>query len=140
MGLKAIIRYPRIDVKRSEQEIHRVMTDAFLEAVKTWVITTTDGVPVLTGASKASFLKLAHEAGVSVSVTPVKGNRIAYGVETSLGQIIIRPGESYTFVWASDLPYIHIVEANNQFIAAANATLDGFSAVLPAPVIKQGRI
>src|SRR5688572_12974693 len=109
MPLRANINYPRIDLKRSGDAIHQKMIEKVTEACKTWVISTTDVVPVLTGASKASFLKLAFHAQVVLSINPVVASRIPLGIDTSVGELIIERGKVYGFHWESDLEYIHVV-------------------------------
>ena len=137
MPLRAEIRYPRIDIDRSVDEIHRVMSELVVEACKTWVISTTDFVPVLTGASKASFLKLAFHARTTLSITPRIKSRIPLGIETSEGEIFAEKGISYGWRWSSGLDYIQIVDRHNAFLAAGERSLQHVSPVLPQPVIKR---
>jgi hypothetical protein len=141
MGLRAIVKYPQIDIPRTEREIHRVMTDGIVDAAKTWVINTTDHVPVLSGAAKTTFLKLAAQAGASLAITPRKPDpeKVAMALGGSTGEIIVDYGRTYAFVWSSDLPYIHIVDANNNFLLEGERSLRDAAPALPAPIVSRSR-
>ena len=140
MPLRVKVRYPKIDRGKTTDKVHDTLSKAAVDAAKAFVIAATDTVPVWSGASKASFLKLASEVSVGLSITPVEGapNRIPLGISTSTGFILISKGRSYSFVWTSDLDYIHIVEDHDGFIAAGLAALEGKKfAKLPQPVIRR---
>ena len=140
MALKVKIRYPRIDIKETTDKIHEVMVTAIFDAAQIWVLAATENVPVLTGASKASFLKLAHQAKVTLTIVPRKASRIPLGIATSGGDILISRGRSYSFVWQSALDYIQIVQRHNAFLEAGAAALRTKKlAQLPQPVIKRSR-
>lgn len=139
MSLKAKVRYPKIDRGKTSDALHETLTNAAIEAAKTFVITATSIVPVWSGASKASFLKLASQVSVGVAVSPRSDapNRIPLGIETSTGYLILSRGRSYSFVWSSDLDYIHIVEENNAFVEAGLEAVQAMSVTLPQPVIRR---
>lgn len=135
MPLKTKVSYPKIDMAKSEEEIHQFMVAAVTDAAKTWVIHTTDVVPVLTGASKATFLKLASKARVALSISPKTKDRIPLGIESSQGELIFEKGKLYSFLWSSDLYYIHIVDGRVNFIDAGNAAIEALNPILPSPII-----
>lgn len=141
MGLRAVVKYPSIDIQRSEAEIHRVMTDGVIDAAKTWVFSTTDHVPVLTGAAKASFLKLAAQAGVALAISPRKSDpsKVAMSIAGSTGEIVVDYLRTYAFVWSSDLPYIHIVDQNNSFLFEGERALRNAAPALPQPIVSRSR-
>jgi hypothetical protein len=133
--LKAKVRYPRIDIQRSEASIHETMVAAITDAARTFVVHATPAVPVLTGASKASFLKLASLVSIQLTITPRTVSRVPLGIATSTGVLSITKGESYGFEWSSELPYIQIVDARTGFVDAGVAALASKNPVLPQPVI-----
>lgn len=136
MPLKAVVKYPRVDIKRSVEELHAVMVDAAVDAAQTWVIATTDVVPVWSGASKASFLKLCALIRTPIIISPIVKSRIPLGVQSSTGELIVEKGKSYGFSWSSDLVYIHIVDQRSGFLDAGSAALLGISnPQLPQPKI-----
>lgn len=137
MPLKATVRYPRPNVRRTTDKIHREMSQFILDVAKSWVIDVTNHVPVWSGASRASFLKLAHRVGVSISIAPVVKSRIPLGVETSIG-ILIQDRRTYGFIWESNLSYIQIVDRYNGFLNVGDDTIRRLTApTLPQPVIER---
>lgn len=140
MPLLAKVRYPRIDRNKTNDDIHKAMTRAVFDAARAFVLAATRQVPVWSGASKASFLKLAHQVEATLTINPKSDapNRIPLGIETSTGEIIATKGRHYAFTWASDLDYIHIVDRHNSFVDAGLAALNRKKfAKLPQPVIKR---
>lgn len=135
MPLKFKFRHPTPAIKPTMKNIDGYMRAAVLGVARRWVIETTDRVPVLTGASKASFLKLAFQAGVALHISPKAKNRIALGFGTSTGSIFYEKGKKYGFEWSSDLEYIHIVDRHNRFTHAGRAALKLNFIVLPQPTI-----
>lgn len=140
MPLKVKVRYPKVDRGKTSDLVHDTLTQAAFDAAKAFVTVATTIVPVWSGASKASFLKLASQVSVGLSISPRSDapNRIPLGIETSTGYILISRGRSYSFVWTSDLDYIHIVEADNGMVEQGLQALEGRKfAELPQPVIRR---
>lgn len=139
MPLKVKVRYPKIDRGKTSDLVHETLTKAAIDAAKTFVFTATTIVPVWSGASKASFLKLASQVAVGLAISPRADapNRIPLGIETSTGYLILSRGRSYSFVWSSDLDYIHIVEGNHGMVEAGLAAVEAMSVELPQPVIRR---
>lgn len=135
MPLQATVRYPRPDVAATTDAIHERMVDLVTEACKSFVFSCTDVIPVLTGGSKATFLKLAFQAKVSLAIAPVKASRIDLGVASSTGQIFAQRGRLYGFEWSSDLYYIHYVDARFAFVERGKATIRSLKIQLPPPII-----
>lgn len=136
MPLFADVHYPRIDLDATRAEIHRRMGELAVEAAKKFVIASTDVIPVLTGGSKASFLKLAFQAKVSLAINPIRKSRIGLGVESSRGEVFVEPGDKYGFSWSSDLYYIHHVDRQFSFVDAGLSAIQNTNRPeLPPPVI-----
>ena len=88
--VKVINPLKGIDVRASEERIDKVMKDFILRSVKTFVIQSTNPIPVWSGASKASFKKLAAVARFSIDVQPTAPiDRRALGVSTSEGFLFV---------------------------------------------------
>lgn len=127
MGVKADVRYPIIDIKEAKRKIGKIMTDFTFDVLAEWTIETTNVIPVWSGASRASFLKLANQAKVEIEidsliVAPI-GSRVSLGYATSIGVVIADARGNkglYGWDWASTLDYIGIVESRVQFIEAGN--------------------
>ncbi len=135
MPLHAIVRYPRPDVDRTTDEIHRVMSNLAVDAAKTFVFATTDIIPVLTGGTKASFLKLASQVKLTLTINPVKASRIQLGIDSSTGEVFAERGRIYGFNWTSDLFYIHYVDARFAFVERGVQAVRAITPTLPAPII-----
>lgn len=137
MALRAKVRYPRVDKKKTSEKIDAEMVRNVNEALRVWVINVTNNVPVLTGASKASFLKLAFIANVGLTIVPRIQSRIPLGIETSIGQLLYERGVRYGWIWQSDLDYIHIVDRHHQFLAVGEEVLRNLRiGNLPEPAYK----
>lgn len=137
MPLRAKVNYPRLAKEATKRRLDKAMNEAVIEALRTWVIATTDNVPVLTGASKASFLKLSRQAQVALTIVPKTISRIQFGFDTSVGEIISENGVKYGWEWRSDLSYIQIVDARNSFLAAGESALKNQKHIpLPPPVFE----
>ena len=135
--LKAKVNYPLIDVKKTQEEIHRMMVRRVTDACKRWVLTAANGTPVVTGAAKATFIKLAIAARAALSITPRRRSRIPLGIANSRGELHVSPGKTYGWTWETTVEHVPFVEANYGMIQKANSGLRE-QIDLPAPVIKNG--
>ncbi len=135
MGIKIEVHYPKPDIKKNEDEIHRVMTAHVTRECKNWVLSATSVIPVLTGASRATFLKLAGLVRATILISPIKKSRIQLGIAQSSGSIFSNRGSKYGWTWDSVLHYLPIVNARTGFLDHANSSI-GSAPKLPQPVIK----
>jgi len=147
MGLNADIRYPVIDIPNAKKRIGEIMTQFTFTVLREWVTEVTDVIPVWSGASRASFLKLANQAEVQVDieqyiVAPI-GSRIPLGYELSVGVVIADARGSsglYGWDWESTLDYIGIVNDRVRFIEAGERVIERNPLPeLPQPPTKRGR-
>lgn len=147
MPVSVEVRYPVIDIPKAKQKIHEVMTRFTFDVLAEWVRTTTSVIPVWSGASRASFLKLANQVDVEIVIEPLIvapiGSRIPLGFETSIGVIIADARGSsglYGWDWASTLDYIGIVDDRTNFVDAGQRVIDSRSPPkLPPPPVKHPR-
>lgn len=130
MGIKVKNNIPKVDVGRTRNKWDAEMKAYSLEALKQWVIGSTEVIPVWSGASKASFIKAANEAKLNLEITPVAptppGSRIGLGVAESefVFMADINSGE-YSWDWSTSLFYIDIVEDRVQFVQAGQNAISG---------------
>lgn len=138
MSFRVKGKFPEIDFNKSRQQIHEYMTRYVTDALKTWVIATSDVVPVWSGAAKASFIKAANIAEFSIEINPVhEPHRIDLGISESTTELIATPDGRYGWTWSSDLAHIGIVEDRVSFIAAGESALRNLEPpTLPPPVMK----
>ena len=144
--IRVDVRYPIIDIIRAKKRIHDHMTAFTFDVLREWVTESTNVIPVWSGASRASFLKLANQVQVAIEidsliVAPI-GSRVPLGYETSIGVIIADARGSsglYGWDWESTLFYIDIVQDRVRFIEAGNRVVDRRKPPpLPPPPVKRG--
>jgi hypothetical protein len=135
-GARVIVKYPRVDFKKTEDEIHKVMTKFTFDTLAKWVAGTTQPIPVWSGASRASFLRLAALASTSITINPVAPSRLTLGITEASSEVVAKRGELYGWSWSSTLDYIDIVEERVSFIAAGFASIKAQRVTLPQPVTK----
>lgn len=109
-----------IKVGQTVSQIDKLMKDFTITSLKDWVSESTRPIPVWSGAARASFLKLASIARLSIDIRPVAkiGSRIPLGRSTSRGTVIARRGELYGWEWGSTLAHITIVQERVNFVDA----------------------
>jgi len=138
VSLSAKVKYPRIDFKATEKAIHTEMTRFVIEdALVPWVTNSTDPVPVWSGAARASFLKLASQAKTAIQINPIAPSRIPLGIETSVGDVIAKPGKDYGWLWSSDLAHIGIVNERVDFQSAGLRAIKRLKPALPNVVLRK---
>lgn len=129
--LKVDVRYPVVDIPRAKDKIKDTMTKFTFDVLREWVTEVTDVIPVWSGASRASFLRLANQAEVQIEIEPLIvapiGSRIPLGFETSVGVIIADARGSaglFGWDWQSTLDYIGIVDGRVRFLEAGKRVID----------------
>lgn len=144
--VKADVRYPVVDIPRAKKRIKEVMTKFTFDVVREWVQECTSVIPVWSGASRASFLKLANQVEFTIVIEPLIvapiGSRIPLGWTTSVGVIIADARGSaglFGFDWESALDYIGIVDDRVGFLAAGDRVIKRRQPPpLPQPPSKAG--
>ena len=142
MTIKVKNRIPQIDVGKTRNKWNKEMTAYTIEVLKQWVINTTDVIPVWSGGSKASFIKAADTARLTLDIQPVAptppGSRIGLGIQESEFIFMMEIGGKYGWDWESSLFYIDIVEDRVQFIQAGDRAIRGLAPPqLSQPVFKR---
>ena len=136
VGVTVEVNYPTPDKAKTRKAIHETMTKYTIDQLKTWVLATTQPVPVWSGAARASFLFLAAKAFTSITINPVAPSRITLGITEATSEIIAEPGKRYGWTWESDLAHIGIVEDRVGFIDAGLRSVQKPLPELPQPVFK----
>lgn len=126
--LKAEIRYPVVDIPKAKQVIGETMNQFTFDVLREWVNEVTSVIPVWSGASRATFLKLANQVEFTIPIEPVApiGSRIPLGVESSIGVVIADArgsGALYGWDWSSTLDYLGIVESRVNFLDAGDRVI-----------------
>jgi hypothetical protein len=115
---------PRLNFQRYQNALEEKLGHALGEAIRLWLGAVTKIVPVWSGASHGTFLKLASEVGFALTPTPSGirvRNRVNLGFNNSTGDINTDDfGKGVvTFTYATTLRHLIYNEFNN-----ANVTPD----------------
>lgn len=146
--VKVDVRYPVVDIPKAKKAINETMTKFTFDLLRKWLQEVTDVIPVWSGASRATFLKLANQVEFQITISalivaPI-GSRIPLGFQESIGVIIADArGQSgiYGWDWASSLDYIGIVENRVGFLAAGQRVVNRTDPPeLPQPPTKPGKV
>lgn len=127
------INYPTVNIRKTEEEIHKHMTEFTLNALKVFVINTVQPIPVWSGASRASFIQLANEARTSVEISPIAPSRIPLGIAEATSEVFAVPGKEYGWTWQSNLVYLPIVQDRVGFLDAGLSSITNLDVELPNP-------
>jgi hypothetical protein len=142
MGRKIQVINPLkgVDLDVSTKRLDQTMKDFIKESLKTFVIDSTNPIPVWSGASRASFKKLAAIARTRIDIVPVAPiDRRALGVDTSEGFLFVDDVHGlYGWQWSSDLDYIHIVDSRVDFVAKGIRAVENLKPNLPGVEVAYG--
>jgi len=125
MKFTARFSMPRIDVAAYRTALARHMSDMIAQAAMAWLEAVLAEIPVWSGASRATFVKLANAIGHSLPVAPAAVNA-AHGLfttridRTGMGQTVSdgkvtadkQTGE-YSFTYSTTLPWLIWNEYHN---------------------------
>lgn len=121
--VSATYQVPKINVSAYKRVLNDTFSRAIADAARVWLQATTVEIPVWSGASLATFAKLASDAGFSLgSLSPVFNapSRIGLGLSASQGSL---EGDNsratFKFTYATSLRHLIFNEFNN-----ANASPD----------------
>ena len=111
----------RLDVRAVRADLLKALRKLNEAAGQAWIREVVDATPIPTwsGASRATFAKLAAELGTSVPIGPIrsKRNRVQLGLSTSAGSGVeadVKGGSYYVgFKYETDLRYLAYNEYNS---------------------------
>lgn len=114
-------RSPRIDVERYRTELDKRMREAVAQAVMEWLDAVLLEIPVWSGASRATFVKLAAQIGMGVPIAAGNSgslvnrlDRRGEGVAQSTGTVEYDKDRGrYAFVYGTTLPWLIWNEYHN---------------------------
>lgn len=119
MKIKATFRVPRVDFGKYRRALQDTIGDALGQAAFEWLGATTAAIPVWSGASLATFLPLASQIGLSLSVSPVtRSSGISLGLNNATGNVTADPDRGvYKFEYSTTLAHLIFNEFNNANIS-----------------------
>ena len=108
MKFKGTLRAPRIDLTGYRAALHEEFSAAIIEAAHEWLDATVIAlIPVWSGASHATFLRLARAVGYHIAVQPRVISRVGYGQRHGDGEIEADPEKAlYLFRYETTLPHL----------------------------------
>jgi hypothetical protein len=116
MKFKYSYRSPQIDLVSYKKELDKTMRELLALGLASWLEAVIAEVPLWSGASRATFLKVASEIGYPVPVGggPAPLDRIGIGQSASTGELVadIESG-LYTFTYGTSLPWLIWNEYHN---------------------------
>lgn len=127
MQFSGTLAIPKLNLAAYRDALHRRLTDAIQNAAREWLHATVVEVPVWSGASVATFLKLAAAVAFPLGVSPVTGapNRVSLGSGASTGELTTdKDAGRYTFTYGTSLAHLIYNEFNNAN-TSPDATLFG---------------
>ena len=114
MKFAAQFSVPRIDVAAYQSALHSHMSDMIAQAVLSWLEAVLAEIPVWSGASRATFKKLADSISYSLPIAPTVMDRTGRGEACGDGGMVANKetGE-YSFTYSTTLPWLIWNEYHN---------------------------
>jgi len=118
MKFTGSLTWDTIDLVKYRQALKKHLTQEAKESGIVWLHAAVEKIPIPTwsGASRATFQKLAREVGTSIPIGPQrsKKDRTALGTAAGSGSgLIINEGKNfYGFMYSSSLRYLNYNEFN----------------------------
>jgi len=114
MKFKGSLASFRLDLTKYQKRLHDVLANEIAHAAFTWLEAVLSEIPTWSGASRATFLRLAREVEYSLMISPKAINRIPYGKRHGEGSITADAKKGiYQFHYSTDLRWL----VHNEFNA-----------------------
>jgi hypothetical protein len=122
---------PRIDVEAYRKTLDRQMREALAQGLMAWLDAALIEIPNWSGASRATFWRVAEIIGASVDAS---GPRFAIGHAAGIGSSVMDASKGiYTFTYGTTLPWLVWNEYHN-----ANVDPDPTKYPPPAKLLNPG--
>ena len=114
MKFTAQFSIPRIDVSAYQKALDQHMTHTIAQALMVWLEAVLAEIPVWSGASRATFTKLASAISYSIPIDPVAVDRTGRGMASGDGGMVTDKAKGeYTFSYSTTLPWLIWNEYHN---------------------------
>jgi len=118
-----------LDLKRYKKDLAKSMSDQLKEAIRVWLqAVIRPVVPTWSGASRATFEKIARSASTTIGYGALKAHkdRRSLGKRESEGSITIDKEGLYSFEWSTTLRYFILNNMSRQeYVPGAKDTGSG---------------
>jgi hypothetical protein len=119
MKFKPKFKYINIDINAYKKELESYLTNRLKESGYKWLdatVRTSTHIPTWSGASRATFQRLAQELGTTVPIGPIvaRKDRTSLGLANAQGSgvFIDSAAGSFKFTYATQLRYLAYNEFN----------------------------
>lgn len=90
-----------------QKRLHEMLSNEISHAAFVWLEAVLSEIPTWSGASRATFLRLAREVEYSLNIAPKAMNRIPYGQRHGDGEVTTDPAKGlYTFSYETTLRWL----------------------------------
>jgi hypothetical protein len=120
MKFKGTLKSFRFNMQDYKERLHEHLSNEIAHAAFLWLNAVLMQIPVWSGASHATFLRLSRQVGYQLAIQPKVISRVSYGQRHGDGELVANPDKGlYTFTFETSLPHLVYNEFNN-----ANITPD----------------
>ncbi len=114
MKFTGTFRSFRIGMSAYRERLHEHLSNEIAHAAFLWLNAVLMQIPVWSGASHGTFLRLSREVGYQLTVQPKVVSRVAYGQRHGDGEVTADPTKGkYTFTFETSLAHLVYNEFNN---------------------------
>ena len=114
MKFKGTLVSFRINFTDYQKRLHESLSNDIAHAAFTWLEAVLSEIPTWSGASRATFLRLAREVEYALTIAPKVESRIGYGQRHGDGEIKADPKKGiYTFSYSTTLRHLVHNEYNS---------------------------
>lgn len=103
-----------IDEKKFRKAVHEELSNELGRLAFVWLEAVLAEIPTWSGASRATFLRLAREIGYSLVISPEVVSRISFGQRHGTGKVTMNAKKGiYTFKYTTNLRWLVHNESNS---------------------------
>jgi len=116
MKIKATLPTPRLNLASYVAALSEVLSDSIAQAAFEWINAATAEIPVWSGASHATFMRLADAIDFNLVINEAHNapRRVSYGQRLSDGGLDIDAAKGrFNFMYETSLPHLVYNEFNN---------------------------
>jgi len=107
MKFKGNLAQLDLNLKQYRQKLHEELSEEITRAAFAWIEAVLAEIPVWSGASWATFLRLSREVGYNLVISPKAINRIPYGQRHGDGEFQTDSRKGlYTFTYSTSLRWL----------------------------------
>lgn len=107
MKFKGLLVSFRLNLPIYRKRLHETLSNEIAHAAFVWLEAVLSEIPTWSGASRATFLRLAREVEYALTITPKVQSALSYGQRQGDGEIKADSQKGiYTFSYSTDLRWL----------------------------------